>query len=84
MEVNGSVGNARPFTEEDEPNPQTNYGSSKFKAESELLRIANATGLEVVIIRPPLIYGPGKMGNLLDAIISCCNSPPAPPAIYFL
>lgn len=73
IEVNGSVNNGKPFTEEDKPNPQTYYGSSKLKAESELLRIADATDLEVVIIRPPLVYGPGKMGNLMSFIMSLVN-----------
>lgn len=70
IEVNGSVSNGKPFTEDDKPNPQTEYGSSKFRAEVELLRIAEITGLEVVIIRTPLIYGPGKMGNIMGMITS--------------
>src|SRR5664280_1814512 len=57
IKVNGEhtiVG--RPFTEEDVVNPQDAYGVSKFEAEQGLLRIAQQTGMEIVIIRPPLVY----------------------------
>lgn len=59
------------FTESDQPGPQDPYGVSKWQAEQALQRIAQETGLEVVIVRPPLVYGPGVKGNfikLLDAI----------------
>lgn len=44
-------------------NPNTPYGQAKLKAEEELLQIQKNTGLEVVIIRPPLVYGPNAPGN---------------------
>ena len=47
------------FTETDSPNPQDAYGQSKHEAEQGLRQIALDTGMEVVIIRPPLVYGPG-------------------------
>jgi nucleoside-diphosphate-sugar epimerase len=53
----------KPFTEADIANPQDAYGLSKYEAEQGLLLIAQQTGLEVVIIRPPLIYGPGVKAN---------------------
>lgn len=53
----------RPFTAEDAPAPEDAYGLSKGEAETELRRIAEETGMEVTIIRPPLIYGPGVKGN---------------------
>jgi nucleoside-diphosphate-sugar epimerase len=52
-----------PFTEEDKPNPQNYYSISKWEAEKCLSEIAKKYGLEVVIIRPPLIYGPNAPGN---------------------
>lgn len=52
-----------PFTELDKPHPQDAYGVSKFEAEQGLLKIAQETGMEVVIIRPPLIYGIGVKAN---------------------
>ena len=54
---------SRPFTEEAEVNPQDAYAVSKSEAERCLLQIAQQTGMEVVIIRPPLIYGAGVKAN---------------------
>jgi len=53
----------KPFTAEDLPAPEDAYGISKYEAEQELMQIAADTGLEVVIIRAPLVYGPGVKGN---------------------
>ena len=52
-------GALRAFSEGDEPNPQDPYGVSKWEAEQALHRVAQETGIEVVIVRPPLVYGPG-------------------------
>jgi nucleoside-diphosphate-sugar epimerase len=62
--VNGVLTSVdKPFSETDETNPHNAYALSKWDAEQGLLNIANETGLEVVIIRPPLIYGHGAPGN---------------------
>lgn len=53
----------RSFTTSDIPNPQDLYGISKYEAEQGLLELAEKTDMEVVIIRPPLVYGPGVKGN---------------------
>lgn len=53
----------KPFTAADAPAPEDAYGISKFEAEQGLLRLAKETGMEMVIIRPPLVYGPGVKGN---------------------
>lgn len=58
----------RPFTAEDEPHPEDAYGISKYEAEIALRRVAQETGMEVVIIRPPLVYGPGVKGNFQTMI----------------
>ncbi len=58
----------RPFTAEDAPAPEDAYGISKAEAETELRRIAQETGMEVTIIRPPLVYGPGVKGNFFSLI----------------
>lgn len=55
-----------PFSEEDECQPTEPYAISKLEAEKGLKEIASKTGLEVVIIRPPLIYGPGVKGNFAN------------------
>ncbi|MFM6990885.1 MAG: UDP-glucose 4-epimerase family protein [Rhodoferax sp.] len=52
-----------PFTELDAPAPQDAYAISKWEAEQGLRQIAARTGMEVVIIRPPLVYGPGVQAN---------------------
>lgn len=60
--VNGNQ-STEPFTEASEPHPHDAYAVSKFEAELALLDLAAQTGMEVVIIRPPLVYGPGAPGN---------------------
>ena len=60
--VNACV-NDQPFTVGDVPNPVDPYGKSKWEAEQSLWEVARCTGMEVVIIRPPLVYGPNAPGN---------------------
>ncbi len=69
IKVNGEFThkNSR-FTENDPPRPQGTYALSKYKAEQTLHSIARETGLEVVILRPPLVYGPGVKANFLTLI----------------
>jgi nucleoside-diphosphate-sugar epimerase len=62
--VNGNQTISKPFSEQDIPNPSENYTLSKYEAEVGLERIAQETGMEVVIIRPPLVYGPNPPGNI--------------------
>lgn len=67
IKVNGEFSEPNlPF----EPNlkniPQDPYGLSKYEAEVELAKLSKDTGLEVVIIRPPLVYGPGVKANFLS------------------
>lgn len=64
IKVNGEATRpGRPFTAEDAPNPQNPYARSKFDAERRLFALAAETGLEVTVIRPPLVYGPGVKAN---------------------
>lgn len=53
-----------PFSFSDTPAPEDAYGTSKWEAEQALWDISARTGLEVVVVRPPLVYGPGVKGNL--------------------
>lgn len=65
--VNG-VNSSRPFLYSDIPNPTEDYAISKFEAEQGLKAISEKTGMEIVIIRPPLVYGkkaPGNFATLL-------------------
>jgi len=64
IKVNGeSTLLGQPYTPEDQPAPVDPYGISKREAEDALRQLARETGMEVVIIRPPLIYGPGVKAN---------------------
>ncbi len=64
VKVNGEFTEAgQPFTADDVPAPEDPYGVSKHEAEQLLRQIAAETGMEVVIIRPPLVYGPGVKAN---------------------
>ncbi|MCC5879162.1 MAG: SDR family oxidoreductase [Idiomarina sp.] len=51
------------FSRKSKPKPQDPYGQSKMEAELALLEIGRSSGMEIVIIRPPLIYGPGVKAN---------------------
>lgn len=53
------------FRAGDPPHPQDAYARSKWRAEQALRRVAGETGLEVVVVRPPLVYGPGVRANFL-------------------
>jgi len=64
--VNGiSTDRRGPFTSQDLPAPIEPYGQSKLEAELALQESAASTGLEIVIVRPPLVYGPGVGANFL-------------------
>lgn len=69
IKVNGEFTvEGEPFTEESVPQTDDPYGLSKLYAEQYLQDISKQTGMEVVIIRPPLIYGPGVKANFLKMI----------------
>ena len=55
-----------PFKADDQPAPVDPYGVSKCEAEERLREIGRETGMEIVIIRPPLVYGPGVKANFLS------------------
>ena len=64
--VNGAYSQPKKkFTNLDKPRPIDNYAISKFEAEKKLLKMAKKKNLEVVIIRPPIIYGENVKGNFL-------------------
>ncbi|WP_407278715.1 SDR family oxidoreductase [Aromatoleum evansii] len=67
IKVNGEeTAPGQPFTADGRPSPRDPYGISKAEAESGLKALAAETGMEVVIIRPPLVYGPGVKANFLN------------------
>lgn len=68
----------KPFTADDVPLPQDPYGISKLEAETALLEFGKANGMEVVIIRPPLVYGPGVGANFAAMMRAVSSGIPLP------
>lgn len=66
--VNGNDSGTGFYSENDVPHPHNDYSVSKYEAEVELKKISAETGLEVVILRAPLVYGPGNPGNFLSLL----------------
>ena len=77
IKVNGEW-NTKPFTEDDAPRPEDAYGVSKREAEQALARVAAGTGLELVVLRPPLVYGPRVTGNFLRLMDLVARRMPLP------
>lgn len=63
IKVNGERTSGRPFLFTDPPAPEDAYGISKWEAEQALWKIASSKGVEAVVVRPPLVYGPEARGN---------------------
>lgn len=79
IKVNGEqTANGQPFSADDSPAPIDPYGVSKHEAEQGLLELANKTDMEVVIIRPPLVYGPGVKANFAKMINFVAKGVPLP------
>jgi len=67
-----------PFTADAIPEPQDDYGISKWEAEQGLAQIASETGMEFVVIRPTLVYGPSVKGNFAKLITFLDKGLPLP------
>jgi len=78
VKVMGEKTQGVPFSELDIPAPEDAYGASKLAGEQALRRIAGESSLEDVILRPPLLYGPGAKGNFLSLLKLCRLAPPLP------
>ena len=78
IKVNGESTGDHPFTENDTPRPEDAYGISKWEAEQAIWQIAAAGGMQVVVLRPPLVYGPGVKGNLLQLLQVVARGWPLP------
>jgi nucleoside-diphosphate-sugar epimerase len=79
IKVNGeSTIGTNPFSDKDCLIPDDPYGVSKFEAEKGLLKIAKETDMEIVIIRPPLVYGPEVKGNFASIINIVIKNYPLP------
>ena len=77
VKVNGEE-NRKAYTESDRPSPMDSYGISKMEAELKLRKIAAETGMAVVILRPPLVYGPGVKANFLKLLQTVDRRIPLP------
>ncbi len=79
IKVNGEQTDpGRPFTADQAPGPLDPYGISKMEAEAALRALARETGMAVVIIRPPLVYGPAVKGNFLAMMRALWRGIPLP------
>lgn len=79
VKVSGEATNdGHPFLETDVPAPQDAYGVSKWEAEQCLHALTATTDMEIVIIRPPLVYGPGVKANFANLIRAVARKVPLP------
>ncbi len=78
VKVNGETGAERPFRESDPVMPMDAYGISKAEAEKRLRSISTETGMEVVVVRPPLVYGPRVKANFLSLMRAVDAGVPLP------
>ena len=79
IKVNGeSTTDEQSFLDTDEPAPEDPYGISKAEAEQQLLELGEHTGMEIVIIRPPLVYGEGVKANFASLMRLVAKGLPLP------
>ena len=78
IKVNGEDSGETEYRAGDAPRPEDEYGRSKLAAESALRRIAGEAGMETVIVRPPLVYGPGVKANFLRLLALVDQGLPLP------
>lgn len=79
VKVSGELSSLnQPLKESDFPHPEDPYGLSKYEAELGLFDLVSEVGLEVVIIRPPLVYGPGVKANFASMLRAVKNGLPLP------
>lgn len=76
--VNGGVTHDKPFSVDDIPRPHSPYAYSKYEAELALQDISYRTGIEIVVIRPPLVYGPNAPGNFRSLMRWLASGVPLP------
>ncbi|KVE03674.1 UDP-glucose 4-epimerase family protein [Burkholderia anthina] len=74
----GESDGGAPLSESVRPNPQDAYGRSKLRAEQQLARFGASAGLDVVVVRPPLVYGPSVRANFLRMMDAVARGMPLP------
>lgn len=78
IKVNGEGGTLQPYVADDPPCPKDNYGRSKLESEEGLRSVCMSAGVELVIIRPPLVYGPGVRANFARLLGLVASGIPLP------
>jgi nucleoside-diphosphate-sugar epimerase len=78
IKVNGEATSSQPYRALDEPRPQDAYGRSKLAAESSVREAGAASSMQTVIVRPPLVYGPGVKANFLRLLDWVWHGRPIP------
>lgn len=78
IKVNGEGTFDRPYSADDAPSPIDDYGISKWRAEQALFELAVTSRMEIAVIRPPLVYGPGVRANFLRLMSWVHRSIPLP------
>ncbi len=78
IKVNGERTSGKPFTSSDDPAPADPYAQSKLASEDALRQLSASTRLEVAIVRPPLVYGPGVGANFQRLLALVARKVPLP------
>lgn len=78
IKVHGEDSGAGAFSEADAPHPQDQYGRSKADAERALEAVAARSGMELVLVRPPMVYGPRVKANFLRLLGWVASGLPLP------
>jgi UDP-glucose 4-epimerase len=78
MAMGAATAPGRPFRVADEPRPENAYGRSKLATERALIEAARETGIELAIIRPPLVHGPGVRANFRALLRLVASGLPLP------
>jgi len=78
IKVNGEVTHSIPFRASDRPAPSDAYGITKLEAEEALRSLCSQSTMQLVIVRPPLVYGPGVKANFLRLIQAVDRGIPLP------
>lgn len=78
VKVHGEASVHEPFRESDRPEPQDPYAVSKWEAEQRLAKVCAESEMELCVVRPPLVYGPGVRGNFLRLLRLARSGLPLP------
>jgi nucleoside-diphosphate-sugar epimerase len=78
IKASGEESGSKPFDGSESPSPEDEYGRTKLAAEQALAEVAARSSLRVLVLRPPLVYGPGVKGNFLALMRWIARGRPLP------